>query len=195
MGIIWDETQALVQSRSKVLVAAGEFLGTLFVAQEKGRGVPENGYPRRPLIGLRLELPSGKNMTCRPGWSKSVGAKQGQLFFDRVDLELLGPGKLLCLCVHEDGVKLRGKVFTDMRKNETNFRLLYKTLYDLLADPGKTFARQQDHCCCCGRGLTDITSRLRGIGPECIRYFGNAESLAAAVRLKPQYRSLDAEWS
>ena len=194
MAQVWHDTQALVQSRCKVLVASGEFLAAHFAAQEKVRGIPENGYFHRPLIGLRLELPSGEVLTCRPGWRRSYGEKAGQLLLDRVDLELLGPSKLLSLCIHENGVKLRGNVFKDMSKNEAHFRLVYKTLYDMLADPMKTFAQQQDHCCCCGKSLTDIISRLRGIGPECIRYFGSVQSTAATVRLKHQYHSLDAEW-
>jgi hypothetical protein len=34
------------------------------------------------------------------------------------------------------------------------------------------FSRQADKCCCCGKALTDVVSRTRGIGPERIRMFG-----------------------
>ncbi len=41
---------------------------------------------------------------------------------------------------------------------------------EILADEGKAalrFAQELTRCYCCGRMLTDETSRLRGIGPEC----------------------------
>ena len=38
-------------------------------------------------------------------------------------------------------------------------------------DPMGVFSRQADRCCRCSKPLTDVVSRTRGIGPECIRLF------------------------
>ncbi len=190
MSKIWYETQELVRSRSKVLRAGGELLSQLFATQEHERGVPPGGYRRRPHIGLRLELPGGNVLTCKPGFHRGAG----ELTLSEVHLELLGPGKLLRLKVKEDGVDLQGFVAGDMTVNAARCQIICQALYDLLHAPTKTFARQRDRCCCCGKGLTDITSRLRGIGPECIKSFPDVEAIAAEVRAKPEYRGLDAEW-
>jgi hypothetical protein len=42
--------------------------------------------------------------------------------------------------------------------------------HDLLMNPWALFSEQADRCCC-HKELTDIESRSRGIGPECIRLF------------------------
>jgi hypothetical protein len=39
-----------------------------------------------------------------------------------------------------------------------------------LDDAGAVLARSHDHCCICGKVVTDERSKARGIGPECIRY-------------------------
>jgi hypothetical protein len=41
---------------------------------------------------------------------------------------------------------------------------------EFLADPEAAFARSADHCCVCGKTLTEPLSRSRGIGPECMRH-------------------------
>jgi hypothetical protein len=41
-----------------------------------------------------------------------------------------------------------------------------------LKDPLQPIGGVADHCCICGRILTDATSRARGIGPECILWSG-----------------------
>jgi hypothetical protein len=58
-------------------------------------------------------------------------------------------------------------------------------------DPADVFGRQADKCCCCGRALTDVVSRTRGIGPECVRMFGSfaefAERPDAVTKYRQQY--------
>lgn len=44
-----------------------------------------------------------------------------------------------------------------------------ETVKDFVLFPWMIFGRSKDRCCCCGRWLTDDTSRSRGIGPECLR--------------------------
>jgi hypothetical protein len=47
---------------------------------------------------------------------------------------------------------------------------LVQLLRDWRQNPGAVLARSTDHCCVCGRVLTDPISRGHGIGPECVRY-------------------------
>jgi hypothetical protein len=48
-------------------------------------------------------------------------------------------------------------------------RRIIATIRDFLDDSRSVLARGCDHCCICGRHLTDELSRSRGIGPECIQ--------------------------
>ncbi len=41
------------------------------------------------------------------------------------------------------------------------------TINQFVVCPEEVFARSSDHCCICGRALSDDVSRTRGIGPEC----------------------------
>ena len=42
-------------------------------------------------------------------------------------------------------------------------------LLDFANDPMGTMARSRESCCICGKRLTDEKSRVRGIGPECLK--------------------------
>ncbi len=86
-------------------------------------------------------------------------------------LELLGPGKLLTVTLTEGKLPRSGSVFVDMGKNVVNLNTILSTAHDLLMKPMMVFGRQADRCCCCSKVLTDVVSRTRGIGPECIRLF------------------------
>lgn len=189
-------------ARNPIFVAGGEFFSGHFQAQEALRGRPDGGYGRRPLIGLRLAVDANKSLTCKPGWtpakwrcadSPAVLVEPGRLHLDRVHVELVTPAVKLKMTITEDGVRLGGYSFRgDRHLMLDDIKLVGRTFHRLIADPMATFAAQSDNCCCCGKALTDITSRLRGIGPECIKYFAHAERTAKAVRRK--FRSLDAEW-
>jgi len=189
-------------ARNPIFVAGGEFLSGHFQAQEALRGRPDGGYGRRPLIGLRFAVDANKSLTCKPGWtpakwccadSPAVLTKPGQLHINRVLIELVAPGLKLKLSITEDGVRLGGFSYRgDRPVLLDDIKCVGRTFHRLIADPMATFAAQSDNCSCCGKALTDITSRLRGIGPECIKYFAHAERTAKAVRLK--FRSLDDEW-
>jgi hypothetical protein len=48
-------------------------------------------------------------------------------------------------------------------------RRVVETIGEFLTDARVVLARGCDHCCICGRSLTDEVSRSRGIGPECFR--------------------------
>jgi hypothetical protein len=49
-----------------------------------------------------------------------------------------------------------------------DLRRVLATVCSFNGDRRAVLARSHDHCCICGRGLTDELSRSRGIGPECI---------------------------
>jgi uncharacterized protein (TIGR02996 family) len=49
-------------------------------------------------------------------------------------------------------------------------RRVVETVRDFITDRRAVLARCHDHCCVCGRGLTDELSRGRGIGPECVQH-------------------------
>lgn len=201
MGKIWDKVDALI-ARQPILTAGGEFLAAHFEAQEKLRGVPPEGYGRRPLLGLRFKIDGKETLTCKPAWTAAVWhhsdgthhlVKAGIVHINRVEIELINPGITLRMAITEDGAKLgRCMVSGDQTMNIDNIKTVCATFRKLLDDPAAAFAEQSDHCCCCGKALTDVTSRLRGIGPECIKYFADCAAVAKSIREK--YRSLDAEW-
>lgn len=195
------QAQELI-ARNLIFLAGGEFLSAHFQNQEALRGCPEGGYGRRPLIGLRLAVDDRKSLTCKPGWTPAkwryaddahVLAQAGRLHIDRILIELVSPGIKLKMSITEDGVRLGGfSCRGDRHLLLDDIKCVGRTFHRLIADPMATFAAQSDRCCCCGKALTDITSRLRGIGPECVKYFAHVENAAKAVRRK--FRSLDAEW-
>jgi hypothetical protein len=49
-----------------------------------------------------------------------------------------------------------------------NLERIAGTIVAFVDDARGVLARNHDHCCICGRHLTDEVSRSRGIGPECI---------------------------
>src|SRR5438067_12652798 len=65
---IADEVDALIRRNDLIFQAGGEFLSTHFEAMEKAKGVPDTGYLRRPLIGLRIPIPGGMTLAAKPGW-------------------------------------------------------------------------------------------------------------------------------
>jgi hypothetical protein len=93
------------------------------------------------------------------------------LLTDQVWIELLGPRKLMTLRIREDQGICAGLTPYDPDERARRLRLVVDTIHAFLMTPEQVFARQADHCCCCGKILTDIVSKTRGIGPECLRYF------------------------
>ena len=188
-------TDALI-ARNPVFNAGGEFLSAHFQAQERLRGTPEGGYGRRPLIGLRLAVDDRRTLSCKPGWTPAKWAYhegahvlrepgRNQFDLDAVEVELVAPGIALRMTLTEDSARLgRCSVYKDQSKNIDNIKLVAATLQKLVTDPMTAFVEQQDNCCC-GKRLSDITSRLRGIGPECIKYFAHVEEEVGKVKSAP----------
>ena len=136
---------------------------------KKTTAAVEYRYGRQPTVGLKLDLPDNLTLGIRPGWKKGYG-DLGTVDLDVIGLELLGPGKLLCLKLSPDKIS-SGRLNLSMAVNKERLAVVLATAKDLLMDPMELFSRQADRCCCCHKQLTDDVSRTRGIGPECIRMF------------------------
>jgi hypothetical protein len=129
-------------------------------------------YSRRPPVSLRLICGTDPPMKLivRPAWPP--------LNLDRIHCELLQQRgtthegeavrqydlmlTLRCTPQHREVGRMRTSAVK-------NVRTVITTIEAFLRDPIGMLARSHDHCCCCGRRLTDELSRARGIGPECIK--------------------------
>jgi hypothetical protein len=127
-------------------------------------------FDRRPVLGLTLRVVDGK-VVLRPAWDAR------KKWIDCRDL-----AADVWLPAAETGQPHRAWsfVWANGRMGRQNWCLpqadaALTTLVQLLRDwrqnPGAVLARSTDHCCCCGRALSDPTSRGRGIGPECCKQF------------------------
>jgi hypothetical protein len=148
----------------------------LFEAMLQGTKAP---FKRPPIARLRLicEGEPPAKLIIHPAWNSH--AKTVDL--SRIECELL----------QEDGGIVRGeraRLFSNrvdfrvevpwpriggMRQTaKTDLLRALDTIRSFLDDHHAVLVRSHDHCCCCGRGLTDELSRSRGIGPECIQRIG-----------------------
>lgn len=193
----WISWQEYLDAQSCVLLPLREYLAGFFTSINTP---PDEGYVRRPLIGLRLEVGDNTIVAIRPGWTpprkRIINGevsilKPGKVHPQVITLELLDPRKSLSLRLAE-GKTSPGYVKWDMDTNRRNLRLVAETAHALLTDPMMLFSRQADHCCRCGRSLSDLVSRTRGIGPECITqfaYFESPPTMTAVDRYRQQYYS------
>jgi hypothetical protein len=208
--------------KKPIFSAAGELLSQHFSEQERERGTPEGGYMIRPQLGIRYSPNDRAAFIAKPGWSKASwmtdGGKYkrdengqrikapGVLNLSQVDITLTSyhattksqPGRLnryqMNLYINEDGCRLgRSSIALDASVNVDRVNTIVAVLHRLIDDPMRMFADSTtERCGCCGRHLTDMVSKLRGIGPECWKYFAHLPALAAQI--KEKYRSLDDEW-
>lgn len=217
MGTIWNDVQELVQQKADTLIPFHQDMSDYFawVKEEaesaRAKAGKPAGYDRRPTIGLRLQLEGNKVLAIRPGWRSPgkycrLGGEKyeparhfpGDIIPGVVTLELLGPGKLLSLKLTTDKVQLFGSVSLDMKENGDRLHMILKAAHSLMMRPWETFegsASLADRCCCCRKLLTDLTSRSRGIGPECItkfKYF--SEPSPVVKKYRRQYRNIDDPW-
>jgi hypothetical protein len=144
------------------LLAQGEPAARLVVMPEYDRGT------RRMCPGiLRLEMLVGSS--CQDA---------GGILYARRDWKIR-----LRLLVGWCGCT--GQVIRD---GPEALRRLIGLVQEFVATPTKTFARSSDHCCLCGKPLTDELSRARGIGPECLKHtlvFSEARHWEAILEDKP----------
>ena len=195
----WGAWKQTLLSHHDVFDPLREYLEWHFADAERikleERPVP--GYERRPTIGLRLQLPANLTLAIRPGWTPprlrysddpADPRLFGRLHTDVVMLELLGPNKLMTLTLREGEPPRAGWTPYNPDVRATRLRTILDTAHDLLMDPADVFSRQADKCCCCGKALTDVVSRTRGIGPECIRMFGSFTEFAERPDAVAKYR-------
>ncbi len=171
----------------------------------------KGGYERRPTIGLRLQLEGGKTLAIRPGYAKpwtgwtleetargeAKSYHPGKLLNNVTTLELLGPGHLFTIMLKEGQPAKRTGWIYDLDSAWDNLRLVFRTAHDLLTDPMHLFSKQADKCCCCNKALTEVESRCRGIGPECIRKFATFQSdkpPSAVDKYRIKYREETGFW-
>ena len=137
-------------------------------------------YSRRPIASLRLICDTGlpAKMIVHPGWSRGTRT----VCIDRIECELLQESVRIC-----DGQPARefdkriNLVITPAKRDigmmhatgAKDVMTVLQAMEDFLENPQVVFARSHDHCCCCGKHLTDTLSRSRGIGPECIQRIGH----------------------
>lgn len=190
----WDEIRAaavaiLVENRP-ILEAFRARLAALFDAMRADTAEP---FARRPNISLRLIVagdPPAKlivlpNVRHDAGGGYLVPARQTVELMEQKNLTVQG----------QDAAQLRRKLTVPLDPDSENpprlgtiyrsapddARRIIATIRDYLEQPAATLARGSDHCCICGRGLSDELSRSRGIGPECVR----SKTNIVAILLEP----------
>lgn len=189
----------LTAFRRDTLDSAGAYLAGYFGQSLPEPDTAEGGYTRRPVLGLRLRPDDTQTLAIRPHWtpphSGNLRDGNGEAVWEgvlgdasrRKYIYVDHPGKLdtevICIELLDKKQRLLGLTLSanappkptyvrwDMDINRQSIRTITDLLHGLLIEPEATFAQsaQSNHCCCCGRGLTDVVSRTRGIGPECIK--------------------------
>lgn len=136
-------------------------------------------YMRRPIAALRLicDTETPAKLIVHPGWSRRTGT----LAIDRIECELLQERVRICngQPVRQFDKQINMMIAPTKRDiggmhatGAKDLMTVLQAMEDYLESPQAVFARSHDHCCCCGKHLTDTLSRSRGIGPECIQRIG-----------------------
>jgi hypothetical protein len=177
MGTAFETIKELVNRQAHILEPFRQYLSEYFefVADEKG--INEQPIFKRPLIGLKLDVNGGRpTLAVRPGWKKAKKYPTdenpgipGEFQPQEITLELVKELKLILS--PGEAIKVLGRVYVNQDTNKRNLKAICETADSLLRNPLATFGQQADRCVCCHRSLTDLISRTRGIGPECIKWF------------------------
>jgi len=86
-------------------------------------------------------------------------------------------------CSADPGTMTSGQIRPSVAED---LRRVIETMDSFLLDKKAVLARSHDHCCACGRCLTDELSRSRGIGPECIQLAEFAVWLTPQSVIQPE---------
>jgi hypothetical protein len=174
----WAEIRSaandVLQENAAILDAFRRRVTALFEAMRDGKEEP---FKRRPNISLRLIAlgdPPAKVITIPHVRHDRTG---GYLIPHNHTIELME--KKAIRAQDKDAEQLRCKLAFNNSDLTPSVGAIYKsavadacrtiaTIRDFLGDSRAVLARGCDHCCICGRHLTDEVSRSRGIGPECI---------------------------
>jgi hypothetical protein len=130
-------------------------------------------FRRKPSLRLRVALPSGAHLVLEPKWVKPRARGLGSVDASTIRGEAVTvrrdrPWAPFSMTLTADGATSAGI----SRESPDYCRLVVAATQELCSNPLGVFARSTDHCCICGRALTDELSRCRGIGPECIKGLG-----------------------
>lgn len=184
----------LAKQNQHILEPFRQYLAEYFeyVAEEKG--VHEKQLFIRPLIGLKLDVDGGRTLAVRPGWKKAqrtgLGPDiPGEFIPQEITLELLG--QLRLKLAPDNPIKVMGSIPINGDVNARNLKTMCEVAHSLLRNPMARFGQQADRCVCCHRELTDLTSRTRGIGPECVKWFSFFKNdHPIALKYTDQYRDV-----
>jgi hypothetical protein len=159
---------------SPTLQTFREKVATLFRAMLEDAEEP---FKRRPPVSLRLicqgEPPA--KLIVHPGWNsvaKTINLDWAKCELLQETLKIAKGerarmfGKQVSFGISTERPSSVGSMY---RTAETDVSRAIEVMREFLDDHAAVFARSHDHCCCCGRALTDELSRSRGIGPECIK--------------------------
>ena len=89
-------------------------------------------------------------------------------------VEIVGPPSLGSIHLAPGNARWRS---IRVSRVEEVFEAVVNTARRMVADPWGVFRGTAGKCCRCRRRLTDIISRTRGIGPECIQRFAHFGAL------------------
>jgi len=123
----------------------------------------EEGYSRRPAIGLYLP---GNDLTLavRPIYHKA----RKTIDPASLTVEIVGPPSIGSIHLAPGNARWRS---IRVSRVEEVFEAVMDIARRMVANPWEVFGGSAGKCCRCRRPLTDIISRTRGIGPECIQRF------------------------
>ena len=159
----------------------------------------QHKFSRRPNISLRLITdsdPPGKVIVL-PRFLKGYREELGHLHNCNQTIELLEETSLKIK--DQEGKQFQKRLDVDnclmkspevgaiYRSAMTDAQRIVSTIRDFLDDRRAVLARNCNHCCICGRGLTDELSRSRGIGPECIKSTNIVAILVGEGRPDPTF--------
>jgi uncharacterized protein (TIGR02996 family) len=192
-------SEVLLADNAGLLESFRVSLTTLFAPLEvAARRRAAGPFRRRPPISLRLivegEPPAKLVVLPHATVSGRRGQRTVRLDCARMDCELVDTGSALKSYVRL-GVSLSpcaahlGRRYWQTATQDV--QRVVETVRDFVTDRRKVLARSQDHCCICGRGLTDELSRGRGIGPECVQrchHFLEREQLVRGMTVEDAFR-------
>jgi hypothetical protein len=180
------EWRVIRQNAERILKEHAEMLETFRVRTAKVLGMvlksKQSPFARRPNVSMRLiceDDPPAK-LVSLPSWNsraKTVNLDWLSCEFMQEQTATVGVGSGESLTGHKFDALFTVSLATGldqriqrMRKSaESDLRRLLNVVRDFVDDGFAVFARSHDHCCICGRALTDGKSCMRGIGPECIQ--------------------------
>ena len=136
-------------------------------------------HTRRPAFSVRLPVVGDPPaiLAVAPGWNPVQKVVCPDLLVFDFTVERIPGNAATELTFSFNGATPRPGQWSRRWVDESVARVL-DTVRAFLADPAQVFAQASDHCCICGRSLTDPVSRGRGIGPECL---GRANGFREAV--------------